>query len=221
MGQIDHVFLSDCSHEDWLKHHHSVVTSDFVPLTIRTELFVEVYKTLLTMKARVWITGGTLLGAVREGDFIINDDDVDMDMIEDEFLAIMYDIKATFMKAGYVVRLKDGKNPKMSVYKSGFKLSIGALKPAGKWLTRPIQKYPSCLFSEEHFMTFKGVECLVPFPPEEYLEHVYGLNWTVPITSDNDDITDYHSIKSFNFRSKSSFFMAFKIILKRLIKVLV
>jgi hypothetical protein len=221
LGQIDHIFLSGCSHEDWLKHQHTVITSDFVPLTIRTELFVEVYKTLLTMKARVWITGGTLLGAVREGDFIIDDDDVDMDMIEDEFLAIMYDIKATFMKAGYVVRLKDGKNPKISVYKSGFKLSIGALKPAGKWLTRPIQKYPSRLFSEEHFMTFKGVRCLVPFPPEEYLEHVYGLNWTVPITSDNDDITDYHSIKSFNFRSKSSFFMASKIILKRLIKVLV
>ena len=221
MGQIDHVFLSECSHKDWLKHQHSVVASDFVPLTIRTELFVEVYKTLLTMKARVWITGGTLLGAVREGDFIINDDDVDMDMIEDEFLAIMYDIKLAFVNAGYVVRLKDTKNPKMSVYKSGFKLSIGALKPAGKWLTRPIQKYPRRLFSEEHFMTFKGVQCLVPFPPEEYLEHVYGSNWTVPITSENDDITDYHSIKSFNFRSKSSFLMAFKIMLKRLIKALV
>jgi len=70
-------------------------------------------------------------------------------------------------------------------------------------------------------MTFKGVRCLVPFPPQEYLEHVYGLNWTVPVKSDNDDITDYHSIKSFNFRSKSSFFMASKIIFKRLLKVLV
>ena len=221
MAQIDHVFLSDCSHEDWQKYHHIAVTSDFVPITIRTELFVEVYETLSAMKARVWITGGTLLGAVREGDFIIDDDDVDMDMIEDEFLAIMYDLKATFLRAGYIVRLKDGRNPKMSIYKSGFKLSIGALKPSGKWLTRPIQKYPSRLFSEEHFMTFKGVRCLVPFPPEEYLEHVYGLNWTVPVKSDNDDITDYHSIKSFNFRSKSSFFMASKIIFKRLLKVLV
>ena len=65
---------------------------------------------------------------------------------------------------------------------------------------------------------FKGMKCLVPFPPEEYLKHVYGSNWTVPIKSENDDITDYHSIKSFNFRSKSSFYMASKILIKRLIK---
>ena len=158
---------------------------------------------------------------MREGDFIIDDDDVDMDMIENEFVAMMYDIKEVFMTAGYVVRLKDDKNPKMSIYKSGFKLSIGALKPAGKWLTRPMQKYPSHLFSEEKFIKFKGLKCLVPFPPEDYLEHVYGSNWMVPIKSDNDDMTDYHSIKSFNFRSKASFFMALKIILKRLVKVFV
>ena len=67
-----------------------VVTSDFVPLKERTELFVEVYSILSEMRARVWITGGTLLGAVREGDFIIDDDDIDMDMLEEEFRIVMY-----------------------------------------------------------------------------------------------------------------------------------
>ena len=218
MEKFDHKFLSGCSHEEWLSYQHAVIASDFVPLKKRSELFVEVYTMLSEMKARVWITGGTLLGAVREGDFIIDDDDVDMDMIEDDFRVIMYDIKLAFIKAGYVVRLKDEKNPKMSIYKSGFKLSIGALKPCGKWLTRPIQKYPSHLFSEERFLTFKGIQCLVPFPPEKYLEHVYGVNWTVPIKSDDDDMTDYLSIKSFNFRSKTSLFMVSKILLKRLKK---
>ena len=221
MGQNDHVFLSECSHEEWLIHQKRVVDLGFVPLVVRTELFIEVYNILLEMNARVWITGGTLLGAVREGDFIIDDDDVDMDMIEDEFVAIMYNIKEAFVTAGYVVRLKDDRNPKISVYKSGFKLSIGALKPSGKWLLRPMQKYPRRLFCEEQFIKFKGQKCLVPSPPEDYLEHVYGTNWMVPIKSDNDDMTDYHSIKSFNFRSKASFFMAFKIIFKRLIKVFV
>ena len=46
------------------------------------ELSVESYTMLSAMKARVWIANGTLLGAVREGDFVISDDDIDMDMIE-------------------------------------------------------------------------------------------------------------------------------------------
>ena len=216
MEKIDHEFLSDCSHEEWLSNQHSVVTSDFVPLKKREDLFVESYNILSEMKARVWIANGTLLGAVREGDFIIGDDDIDMDMIEVEFRIIMYDMKLAFIKAGYVVRLKDKKNPKMSIYKSGFKLSIGALKPSGKWLTRPIQKYPRHLFSEEKFLEFKGRKCLVPHPPEDYMEHVYGKNWKVPINS--DDETDYHSIKFWNFRSKGSYFFALKILIKRLKK---
>ena len=217
MEKIDHEFLSDCSNEEWLSYQHTVISSDFVPLKKREELFVEVYTMLSAMKARVWITHGTLLGAVREGDFIIDDDDIDMDMIEDEFRVIMYDIKLAFLKAGYVVRLNDEKNPKMSMYKSGFKLSIGALKPSGKWLTRPIQKYPRHVFSEEKYMNFKGIRCLVPYPAEDYLEHVYGANWTVPINS--DDMADIHSIKFFNFRSRAAFLLAFKILIKRFKKL--
>ena len=156
MEKIDNQFLSDCSHKNWLLHRHIVLTSDFVPLKERTELFVEVYSILSEMRARVWITGGTLLGAVREGDFIIDDDDIDMDMLEEEFRIVMYKIKLELIKAGYVVRLNDEANPKMSMYKSGFKLSIGALKASGKWLTRPIQKYPRHLFSEEKYMNFRN-----------------------------------------------------------------
>ena len=63
--QNDHVFLSECSHEDWLIHQKRVIDLGFVPLVVRTELFIEVYNILLEMNARVWITGGTLLGAER------------------------------------------------------------------------------------------------------------------------------------------------------------
>ena len=83
MEKIDYEFLSDCSHEEWLSNQHSVVTSDFVPLKKREDLFVESYNILSAMKARVWIANGTLLGAVREGDFIISDDDIDMDIAID------------------------------------------------------------------------------------------------------------------------------------------
>ena len=123
--QNDHVFLSECSHEDWLIHQKRVIDLGFVPLVVRTELFIEVYNILLEMNARVWITGGTLLGAVREGDFIVDDDDVDMDMIEDEFVAIMYNIKDALVTAGYVVRLKMIETQKYRCINLGSNFQLG------------------------------------------------------------------------------------------------
>jgi len=208
--------FSNCDDSVWLSNRHKVVTENFVPVEIRIEIFQEVYNLIIEMGLKVWITGGTLLGAIRENAFIDSDDDIDMDMLEPDFIKVMYALKENLMELGYVVRLVDGKNPKMSFYKEGFKTTIGALKIQGSWLTRPIQKYPKKIFENDLFINFYGIQCLAPNPPEAYLEHVYGKRWITPIHSENDDMCDYHAIKSFNFSSSTSYFMAAKIILKRI-----
>jgi hypothetical protein len=209
--------LSNCSENDWTICSHDVIAKSFVPVEDRVKIFKEVYGLIIQMDLRVWITGGTLLGAIRDKTFIESDDDIDMDMLEPDFIKIMYPLKEKLIDLGYVVRLKDGNNPKMSFYKSGFKTSIGALKIQGKWLTRPIQKYPKNIFETDKFVKFYGVRCLMPNPPEDYLEHVYGKQWITPIHSDDDDMCDYHSIKSFNYESFTSYKMAIKIIIKRIL----
>jgi hypothetical protein len=211
--------LSNCSEDDWATYSHTVVTNFFVPVENRVKIFKEVYHLITQMNLRVWITGGTLLGAIRDKTFIELDDDIDMDMLEPDFINIMYILKDKLIDLGYIVRLTDGSNPKMSFFKSGFKTSIGALKIQGKWLTRPIQKYPKIIFDTDNFVEFYGVRCLIPNPPEDYLEHVYGKQWIIPIHSNNDDMCDYHSIKSFNYKSFTSYKMATKIIIRRILSI--
>jgi len=212
--------LSNCSEDDWATYSHKVVAKNFIPIEDRVKIFKEVYGLIIQMNLRVWITGGTLLGAIRDKAFIESDDDIDMDMLEPDFINVMYILRGKLIDLGYIVRLTDGNNPKISFFKSGFKTSIGALKIQGKWLTRPIQKYPKIIFETDNFVKFYGVRCLIPNPPEDYLEHVYGKQWIIPIHSDNDDMCDYLSIKSFNYHSLTSYFLAAKIIIKRIMNKL-
>ena len=214
--------FSNCDHSVWLSNRHKVITENFVPVEIRIEIFREVYDLIIEMGLRVWITGGTLLGAIREGAFIEYDDDIDMDMLEPDFIEAMYALKEKLMDLGYVVRLVDGKNPKMTFYKEGYKASIGALQIQGSWLTRPLRKYPLKTFEIDRFIEFYGVRCLMPNPPELYLEHVYGKQWTIPIQGDKDDTGKcaYISIRGFNFTNPTSYYLTIKIIIKRILNKL-
>ena len=214
--------LSNCDDSVWLSNRHKVITENFVPVEIRIEIFREVYDLIIEMGLRVWITNGTLLGAIREGAFIESDDDIDMDMLEPDFLEAMYALKEKLMDLGYVVRLVDGKNPKMNFFKEGFKTSIGALKIQGSWLTRPIQKYPKKLVDNNLLINFYGIKCLAPHPPEAFLEHVYGPSWKIPYKEERKVLVKgvdfgYHSLQFLHYRSLAAYYIAAKIILNRIV----
>ena len=217
---MDIIELSNCEPSVWLKNSHQVLSKNVVPIETRVDIFREIYYLILEMDLSVWIVGGTLLGAIREGAFIELDDDIDLAMFETNFCEVMFDLKDKLIGLGYVVRLTNGKNPKISLYKEGFKTSIAALKVQGPWLTRPLRKYPLEIFQVDRFIEFYDVRCLIPNPPEAYLEHVYGKNWKTPIHSDNDDWLDYISVRAFNFRNLTAYYLTFKIIIKRLLNKL-
>ena len=215
--------LSNCDHSVWLSNCHKVITENFVPVEIRIEIFREVYGLTIEMGLRAWITNGTLLGAIREGAFIEYDEDIDLAMLEPDFIEAMYTLKEKLMDLGYVVRLVDGKNPKMSFYKNGFKTSIAGLKIQESWLTRPIQKFPKKFFDNDLLINFYGIKCLAPNPPEPFLEHVYGPSWKIPYKGGRSKVVikgsdiGYHSLQVWNYRSLTSYYMAARIILNRIV----
>ena len=215
--------FSNCDDSVWLSNRHKVISENSVPFEIRIEIFREVYGLTIEMGLRVWINNGTLLGAIREGVFIESDDDIDLAMLEPDFIKAMYTLKEKLMDLGYVVRLVDGKNPKISFYKEGYKTSIIALKIQGSWLTRPIQKYPKKYYDNDLLINFYGIKCLVPNPPDLLLEHVYGPSWKIPYKGGRSEVLikgvdwGYHTLKFLHYRSLTSYYTASKIILNRIV----
>ena len=156
-------------------------------LLIRRAVFCEIYTLLLQHTENVWITGGTLLGAIRDNKFLPWDDDVDLDLIEKEFIEIMYSVKRCLIDNGFIVRLIDHTEwPKMVVYKKGVKVAIGSLKESGDLLLRPAYRLPKSFFLLKKKIKFMDINVLVPNPPDKYLEYVYGRNWQTPKVVEDD-----------------------------------
>ena len=156
-------------------------------MAIREMVFREIYTLLLQYTDNVWITGGTLLGAIRDKMFLPWDDDVDLDLIENDFINIMYPLKQCLIENGFIVRLTDNTEwPKMVAYKNEVKVAIGSLKESGKLLLRPAYKQPKSFFDSKKIIKFSGIDVIVPNPPEKYLEYIYGSDWQTPKVVEDD-----------------------------------
>ena len=187
---------SEMSNVDWHNTYTEMCKNyDIYDMQCRERLLIEVHSIFSSVEMRFWLTGGSLLGAVRNSDFIPWDDDIDFDTLLEDFSLIKYIIREKMMSAGFVVRLTDDINfPKFSFYKEGQKIALGALKKDGAWRIRPAYKYPDKMFKLNETIMFKGLKFNVPTPKEEFLEHVYGKNWKEPINASND--IEFYNIRS-------------------------
>ena len=208
-------FLSNISLEEWNQIRSNYISTKAPTADMLAKMFKEVYSIILKLNLKVWVVMGTLLGVIRENQFIEGDDAIDFHMFEKDFVDNMQELKIKFIEQGYIVRLQDGKNPKMSLFKHGFYVGIAGLKEQGDWLTRPRMKYPKHLFLNEKYVQFCGLRCLIPSPPEKYLEHVYGPSWKIP-TKESVDSYYYYSLRLFRYRSLKAFYIAATIIRSRI-----
>ena len=202
--------MSNISSDEWQKISSKAVDAPPYNLENRLKALKEAYDVLTSCGAKFWLTGGSLLGAVRDDDFIHWDDDIDMDMLEEDFTPLMYKLKENLIASGFIVRLSDVKKfPKISFFKYGQKIALGALYKQGRWRTRPIYKYPASCFLQEEYIDFKGMRFRIPSPVDKFLSHVYG-NWREVIKSDIDE--EYYSPRHF----KKNIFTDYKAVIKKL-----
>jgi len=122
---------------------------------------------------------GTLLGAVREGNFIEHDEDTDLFALDEEREKILnslfrlreYGLEVGRYEAEILSIMKDGEYIDIYFFKKnvfGKRVANGSLIDA---------KY----LEELEDLSFLGETFKVPKNPKELLETIYGKDWRIPI----------------------------------------
>jgi phosphorylcholine metabolism protein LicD len=147
-----------------------------------------------------YLSSGTLLGAVRDNDFIPWDWDVQMYLIMENAYPLRQKITKSLVDKGFIIhKFIDSEDAlKWAVSKradfaqavrEGAYFELTAWYVQGKWRYRKKKsmRVPSYLFEGEYYINFKGVKYRTLNPPEKYLEFCYG-DWKTPIRSSNKEV---------------------------------
>jgi len=157
------------------------------PVDINTarKLIVEIKKIMDENNTPFFLRQGTVLGAIRDGDLIPWDDDIDLGSIYglDGFGEQQIETMIPAMqKAGYLVRINPNDFFKCVVFiKGNMRIDWGCY-----WvIDDSVLMYPAIPIPMRFFKSMEEIELLgqkyfVPSPPEEYLDYKYGKDWRIP-----------------------------------------
>ena len=147
-----------------------------------------------------YLSSGTLLGAVRDNDFIPWDWDVQMYLVMENAYPLRQKITKSLVDKGFIIhKFIDSEDAlKWAVSKradlaqavrEGAYFELTAWYVQGKWRYRKKKsmRVPSYLFEGEYYINFKEVKYRTLNPPEKYLEFCYG-DWKTPIRSSNKEV---------------------------------
>ncbi len=167
---------------------------------------------------------GTLLGAIREKNFIVHDEDTDVYILsedQDKFFNLLFE----FRKQGlHLVRLTTDlvslmrKNEYIDTYIFRPKYKFGIYKVRGQNHC----EYPAKNLENPVKQLFLGIDLFVPDDSERVLQIIYGKNWRIPISDYHAPTnTIYIKISKFsNKLRKLPFYRALKPLIKNLLKTL-
>jgi len=185
------------SRERWIeasdKFFHNFDES--LPQEKRREMLFEVDDILKSLKLKYWLTHGTALGFVREGEFIQWDDDLDIDLYSEDLAPRFNELLLFLADADYVCRFefRDGGNTsKISAFKNNFKISLGAVYLDGEYRRSKFCTFPKRFYEDSVICELGGREFNVPGPTDEYLSFIYKT-WKTP-QKDGDGSGDIYNV---------------------------
>jgi len=153
---------------------------------------------LTTIGLNYFIIDGTLLGAIRDKDFIPHDDDLDMGVFMEEWdLPLFAKVFEAMMRKGFILYHsfgKFGENFEVAWYRKGIKLDFffyykegdkrkfNAFLNGGRTLPDDIitYSYDDFLIEDLILENFKGEYFNIPIDAGKVLVAKYGENWKIP-----------------------------------------
>lgn len=161
--------------------------------TTGVKILSEAIEILNSIDINPWIQDGTLLGAVREGDIIDWDFDMDLGVYSHEW---SQEAEILLIKNNYILKnsyntLEDRLHLKWS--KDGIQFDIFLYYEYdenyvyhGVTQEHALSEGKKYIFLYKNNFTFTKIDLLgysltAPFPPEDFLIQKYGENWKTPI----------------------------------------
>ena len=132
-----------------------------------------------------WIGGGTLLGFVRESTFIKWDWDVEINLLYKQPKVRYKTIVKELDASGFNCFInRNHRYLKINAYKYDIKYELLFWRGVGSYKTRLIYRLPRKFFKTGFYILIDGIKYNAFYPPEEYLEFIYG-EWRVPLRTSN------------------------------------
>ncbi len=132
---------------------------------------------------------GTLLGALREQDFISHDEDTDVfikNIHKNIFLNAIFDL----LDAGFVVIRKQGSLISISRYDDYIDIYFFKKTFRNRWVCNN-DSLSAHFLNDLTQIDFLGVTFLTVSDPEEFMYEIYGSNWKIPIEDNHGVAQNY------------------------------
>ena len=129
------------------------------------------------------ISGGTLLGAVRDGDFIAWDWDAEFFLLFDEVQGLQQSLIDSLEKHGFQItrRYPEPNRWKITAANHGFEIELRAWSRDGDYYRRLDFRVPASLLAATTKVSLRGETYFAPDPADAYLRYVYGDDWQIPL----------------------------------------
>lgn len=161
------------------------------------EIITEVRDVLVHNGVKPVLSDGTVLGFVREGDFIKWDFDVDFFVDSADVMGKEHNIVKSFKNRGFIiVKVRSGKTDwKVAVEKEDLHIDVRSFYRKGDNFISKVRRsnrkfsvytMPSKYMDNLQEITFYGEEYFIPEDTDGYLTHLYG-DWRTPIRSVRHD----------------------------------
>jgi len=178
--------LSNIKNKKWLEIEHLYCRDQSLGFDYKSGIKnLKTIKDILDSKnLNFWLAFGTLLGAIRNKDFISYDDDIDFFMYEEEVLSEYEFLKKEFISAGFIFRnWQKSIGTKINLYRYKQLCTIDGLAldtNYNEYRVTKRWKFPRQYFENYDTVEFKGMRFRVPSPSEDFLSFLYK-DWKKPI----------------------------------------